>query len=64
MHTLLRLETDLAVDLGPVLVTVAREIGADVIVMASDRPDATGPVTGATEEYVARHAGCSVFVVR
>jgi nucleotide-binding universal stress UspA family protein len=42
----------------------ARESGADLIVMASHRPEMKGYLIGANADRVVRHASCSVLVVR
>lgn len=40
------------------------EIGADLIVMSSHRPQASDYLLGPNSARVVRHANCSVFVVR
>jgi nucleotide-binding universal stress UspA family protein len=42
----------------------AKEISADLIVMASHRPEVSDYLLGANAAKVVRHAGCSVMVVR
>lgn len=42
----------------------AKEIGADLIVMASHRPDLEDYLIGPNASRVTRHADCSVLVVR
>lgn len=42
----------------------AKEIGADLIVMASHRPDLADYLIGPNASRVTRHADCSVLVVR
>lgn len=46
------------------VITVAKEIDADAIVMASHRPGLTDYVIGANAARVVSHASQSVFVVR
>ncbi|OMH32108.1 universal stress protein [Motiliproteus sp. MSK22-1] len=43
---------------------IAREADADLIVMASHRPELTDYLIGANASHVMRHAQCSVLVVR
>jgi universal stress protein F len=43
---------------------VAERIGADLIVLASHRPETKDYLLGANASRVVRHARCSVFVVR
>lgn len=49
---------------GRTLVDRAEELGADCIVVASHRPGLSDYFLGSTASYVARHAKCSVHVVR
>ncbi|RMD92962.1 MAG: universal stress protein [Alphaproteobacteria bacterium] len=49
---------------GRTLVDRAEELGADCIIVASHRPGLTDYLLGSTAGYVARHAKCSVHVVR
>ena len=46
------------------ILRVAEEIGADLIIMASHRPDLRTYLLGAHAARVVRHATCSVYVVR
>ena len=46
------------------IVDVAEKEGADLIIIASHRPDFTNYLIGATADRVVRHAGCSVLVDR
>ncbi len=46
------------------IVSAAREIGADAVVMASHTPDLTDVVIGPNAERVLHHVKCSVFVIR
>jgi len=46
------------------IIDVAKEIGADLIVMASHRPALRDYLLGPNAERVMRHANCSVLVVR
>ncbi len=46
------------------ILKVAQELGADLIIMASHRPEFEGFLLGANAARVVRHAGCSVLVVR
>ena len=43
---------------------MAKEIGADLIVMGSHRPELADYLLGANAAKVVRHADCSVMVVR
>jgi nucleotide-binding universal stress UspA family protein len=42
----------------------AKEVGADLIVMGSHRPELSDYLLGPNAARVVRHAGCSVMVVR
>ena len=46
------------------ILRVARDIKADLIVMASHRPELTDYLIGSNAARVVRHAQCSVLVVR
>lgn len=46
------------------LLRVAEERGADLIVLASHRPELSDYLLGPNAARVVRHAGCSVLVVR
>ncbi len=46
------------------ILETADEIGADLIVVASHRPELKDYLLGPNAARVVRHAGCSVFVVR
>ena len=46
------------------ILSCADEIGADLIVMASHRPDLQDYLIGPNASRVTRHAACSVLVVR
>ncbi len=46
------------------ILSVAQEIGADAIVVASHDPSIADYLLGSVAAYVVRHAHCSVFVVR
>jgi nucleotide-binding universal stress UspA family protein len=46
------------------ILRVAGEIGCDLIVMASHRPELSDYLLGPNAARVARHANCSVLVVR
>jgi universal stress protein F len=46
------------------IVDVAEKEGADLIIIASHRPDFTNYLIGATADRVVRHAQCSVLVDR
>lgn len=46
------------------ILRIAQEIGADLIVMASHRPEMKDYLLGANAARVVRHATCSVLVVR
>ena len=46
------------------ILSAARKIGADLIVMASHRPGLEDYLLGPNAARVVRHAGCSVMVVR
>jgi nucleotide-binding universal stress UspA family protein len=46
------------------ILNVARETGADAIVVASHDPGIADYFLGSVAAYVVRHAHCSVFVVR
>ena len=49
---------------GSGILDMAREIDADLIVLASHRPGAKDYLIGANAVHVVRHAPCSVLVVR
>ena len=55
---------DPAIDLDKTLIAAARENGADLIVMASHRPELKDYLLGPNSARVVRHAECSVLVVR
>lgn len=57
-------DNDVAIDLGKALLETAKEISADLIVMASHIPGAIEHVFASNAGYVASHAKCSVYVVR
>ena len=46
------------------ILSTAKTIGADLIVMASHRPEVTDYLLGPNAAKVVRHADCSVLVVR
>jgi len=46
------------------ILRVARDVGADLIVMASHRPELQDYLLGPNAASVVRHAACSVLVVR
>jgi universal stress protein F len=46
------------------ILTIAEEVGADLIVLASHRPAMKDWLIGANASRVVRHARCSVLVVR
>ena len=46
------------------ILRVAAEIGADLIVMASHRPELVDHLLGSNAAHVVQHAKCSVMVVR
>jgi len=46
------------------IITLAEEKGADLIIVASHRPDWHDYLLGSTAARVVRHAQCSVLVVR
>lgn len=46
------------------IIAVAKEKGADVIVVASHRPEFSDYFLGSTAARVVRHAPCSVYVMR
>lgn len=50
--------------IGGGILDLARDIGADLIVLASHRPGAKDYLIGANAVHVVRHAPCSVLVVR
>lgn len=51
-------------EIYPEILDVAGEIGADLIVMAAHKPGMSDYLLGTTAARVARHAKCSVFLVR
>jgi len=48
----------------PEILDTARDLGADLIVLGAHRPGVTDYLLGTTAARVARHAKCSVFLVR
>ena len=48
----------------PVILGVADEVGADLIIVASHRPGLQDYFLGSTAARVVRHANCTVLVVR
>ena len=46
------------------ILSCAKKIGADLIVMASHRPELEDYLIGPNASRVTRHANCSVMVVR
>jgi universal stress protein F len=46
------------------ILDLAEEVGADLIIIASHRPDVTNYFIGATADRVVRHANCSVLIER
>jgi nucleotide-binding universal stress UspA family protein len=50
--------------IGPEILAAAREHRADLIVMASHRPEMSDYLIGPNAAHVARHATCSVLVLR
>lgn len=46
------------------VITLARKIGADLIVIGSHAPTAADYLLGSTAAKIIRHAPCSVYVVR
>lgn len=50
--------------IGGEILAEADECGADLIVMASHRPEMKDYLIGPNAAYVARHASCSVLVLR
>ena len=60
-------DIDVRVDVGPpdeVIVGVAEESGADLLVIGARGSDSVGGTLGDTALRIARHAHCPVFVVR
>ena len=55
---------DPAVDLDKTLIAVAKDQGADLIVMASHVPGLPEHIFASNAGAVAAHAGVSVFVIR
>lgn len=55
---------DPSIDLDDTLLTAARDIGADLVVMESHVPNITGYVWPSNGGKIAAHAGASVLVVR
>ncbi len=49
---------------SPEILRIAREIGADAIVLGSHRPDLRDYLLGSTAARVVRHAQCTVIVER
>jgi nucleotide-binding universal stress UspA family protein len=50
--------------IGREILTCAHDHGADLIVMASHRPEMRDYLIGPNAAHVARHASCSVLVLR
>jgi nucleotide-binding universal stress UspA family protein len=48
----------------PEILDAAKDLGADLIVLGAHRPEVTDYLLGTTAARVARHAKCSVFLVR
>jgi universal stress protein F len=46
------------------ILAYSEEIGADLIIVASHRPDITNYFIGATADRVVRHSNCSVLIER
>ena len=46
------------------ILALADEVSADLIIIASHRPDVTNYFIGATADRVVRHANCSVLIER
>ena len=49
---------------GPAILDFAEETGADLIIMASHKPELMDYLIGSTAARVVRHAKCSVMVIR
>lgn len=64
VETRAMVDTDVAVDLGNVLIQAAQDMGCDLIVMASHVPGFLEHIIASNAGYVASHAKCSVYVVR
>ena len=67
MASLAGLEVDAVIREGhppTAIIAVAEEKGADLIIVASHRPDWHDYLLGSTAARVVRHAQCSVLVVR
>jgi nucleotide-binding universal stress UspA family protein len=50
--------------IGHEILTAARDRDIDLIVMASHRPEMLDYLIGPNAAHVARHAGCSVLILR
>lgn len=50
--------------IGPEILAASREYKADLILMASHRPEMRDYLIGPNAAYVAQHAACSVLVLR
>ena len=46
------------------IIATADELGADLVIIASHRPNISNYLLGSTADRVVRHAGCSVLVDR
>lgn len=55
---------DVPVDLAPAILDSAKEVGADLIVMASHLPGLQEHLFATNAGYIANHAPISVYVVR
>lgn len=55
---------DPSIDLGERLVEAARDMNADLVVMASHLPGLADHIFHSNAGYVAAHAPCSVYVIR
>jgi len=49
---------------SPVILDTVTEVGADLVMLASHRPNVTDYLLGSTASRVVRHAKCSVLVSR
>lgn len=58
------ISNDPSVDTTGQLMTAIKDIGADLVVMASHQPGMMEHIFASHGGYIAQHAHCSVFVVR
>ena len=63
-NPVVRTSNDLSIDLDSILMQTAKELNADLVIMASHTPGLTEHIFASNAGYVASHSETSVMVIR